>query len=170
MRIALGASGGMLFSDCLKRNISDILSSMVWHQFMRQVAHSTGLLFSRDMFKLPKGTAISRLVYLIGAFAGTGFYHAIVTIYATAFRAGLNPCGDLQFFVLQAFGMFMEGWAIDFVLWTGHGGNKTGWKYFGYLWFACWLGYSCLWYLEELRKAGLWDVDLKVLGYFGFSL
>ncbi|EHL00840.1 hypothetical protein M7I_3231 [Glarea lozoyensis 74030] len=143
---------------------------MVWHQFMRQVAHSGGLLLSRDMFKLPKGSSISRLVYLVGAFASTGFYHTIVTVYATAFRAGLNPCGDLQFFVLQAVGMFMEGWAIDFVLWSGHGGNKTGWKYFGYLWWASWLGYSCLWYLEELRKAGLWDVDLKVLGYFGFTL
>ncbi|KAH8669561.1 hypothetical protein BGZ60DRAFT_375949 [Tricladium varicosporioides] len=143
---------------------------MVWHQFMRQVAHSGGLLLSRDMLKLPKGTSIARFIYLVGAFASTGFYHTIVTVYATGFRAGLNPCGDLQFFVLQAFGMFMEGWMIDLAIWSGHASNKQGWKAFGYIWWACWLGYSQLWYLDELRKAGLWDVDLKVLGYFGFSL
>ena len=131
---------------------------------MRQVAHSGGLLVSRDLLKMPKGTFAARLTYLIAAFASTGFYHTIVNVYATGFRAW-NPCGDMEFFVLQGVGVFVEGLLIDLVLKSGHGGNKRAWRYFGYVWWACWLGYSQLWYVEQLRQAGLWDVDLKLLKY-----
>lgn len=144
---------------------------MVWHQFMRQIAHSGGLLLSRDLFALPKGTFLGRLLYLVGGFASPGLYHTMVAVFATGFRAGWNPCGDLECFVLQAIGILVECWAIDVVKWSGHGRNTTGWRVFVYLWCACWLGYSQLRYVDGLREARLWDVDLRVLCYLpGVSL
>ena len=128
-----------------------------------QVAHSGGLLVSRDLLRLRKGSFAARFTYLIAAFASTGFYHTMVNIYATNFRSW-NPCGDMEYFVLQGMGVFVEGLVIDQALRWGFGKNKA-WKYVGYLWWACWLGNMQLWYVERLRQDGLWDVDTKILQY-----
>jgi hypothetical protein len=138
---------------------------MVFHKFMRGLAHAGGLLLSRDIVAFPKGSFPARSLYLLGGFLTPGLYHTMVSIYATGFRAGVNPCGDLLCFVLQAVGVLVEGWAIDAVKCSGHGGNTRAWKLFGYIWCACFLGYSQLGYIDGLTKAGLWDVDLRVLSY-----
>lgn len=137
--------------------------SMVWHQFMRQVAHPGGLLLSRDILRLRKGSFAARGTYLVAAFASTGFYHTIVNIYASGGR-GLNPCGDMEFFVSQGVIVFLEGMLIDLVVSSGHASSKR-WKILGYIWCFCCVSYSQLWYVENLRQAGLWDVNIKFLKY-----
>jgi len=137
---------------------------------MREVARSGGIALSRNIYPFPKGSKIGTFLYLVGGFATTGVYHAIVSMYATGFRGGLNPCKDMEGFIAQAFAMFVERLAIDLVKKSGHASNVTGWKMFGFIWTACWLGYSQIWWVEGLTRAGLWNVDLKVLGYLGYSM
>lgn len=108
---------------------------------------------------------MARGAYLFGAFAATGFYHSIVSIHASGW-VGWNPVGDMAFFLLQGATVFVEGLAVDLVVKSGHHKNKNAWKVLGYISTACVLGYAHLWWLEGLRQAGVWQVDLKILKYF----
>jgi len=135
---------------------------------MRQVAADGGKLVA-SICPFPKRSAGSRLFYLIGAFATTGLYHNIVNVFATGFRAGLHPCGDMAF-VLMAFAIFIEHYAIDFVKKSGHTSNVAGWKAFGYLWTAAAIGWVEIGWVDGLAKAGVWEVDLKLLGGAGYSM
>ncbi|KAK5096983.1 hypothetical protein LTR24_002424 [Lithohypha guttulata] len=141
---------------------------LVWHQLMRQVADGGGSLMAM-VIPFPKRSALGSLMYLVGAFATTGLYHNIVNIFATGFRAGLHPCGDMAF-VQQAFAIFVERYAVDLVKKSGHASNVTGWKIFGYIWTAAAIGFTEIGWVEGLTRAGIWNVDLKVLGYVGFSM
>jgi hypothetical protein len=135
---------------------------------MRQVADGGGSLIAM-VIPFPKRSALGSLCYLIGAFATTGLYHNIVNVFATGFRAGLQPCSDLGF-VQMAVPILMERYAIDFVKKSGHASNVAGWKMFGYLWTAVAIGFIEIRWVEGLVGVGIWEVDLKVLGYAGFSM
>ena len=41
---------------------------------------------------------------------------------------------------------------------------------FGYLWTAVAIGFIEIRWVEGLVGVGIWEVDLKVLGYAGFSM
>ncbi len=116
-----------------------------------------------------KGSPWSRLFYLIGAFATTGLYHNIVNVFATGFREGLHPCGDMAF-IYMAFAIFIEHYAIQFVKQSGHASNVAGWKMFGYLWTAAAIGWVEIGWVDGLVKMGVWDTDLKLLKYAGYSM
>lgn len=135
---------------------------------MRQVAEDGGKTLA-SVCPFPKRSAASKLFYLVGAFATTGLYHNIVNVFATGFRAGLHPCGDMAF-ILMGILVFIESYAIKFVKQSGHASNTEGWKVFGYLWTAAAIGWVEIGWVDGLAKAGVWDVDLKLLGFAGYSL
>lgn len=135
---------------------------------MRQVAEDGGKMLA-SICPFPKRSAASKLFYLVGAFATTGFYHNIVNVFATGFRAGLHPCGDMAFIWMGVL-VFIESYAIKLVKQSGHASNTAGWKMFGYLWTAAAIGWVEIGWVDGLAKAGIWDVDLKLLSYAGYSL
>ena len=47
---------------------------------MRQIAHSGGLVVSRDLLKISKGAFAARLTHLITALASTGLYNTILNV------------------------------------------------------------------------------------------
>lgn len=147
---------------------SDTLHSKVWHQLMRQVAEDGGKLVA-SICPFPKRSPASKLFYLVGAFATTGLYHNIVNVFATGFRAGLHPCGDMAF-ILMALMVFIESYAIKFVKDSGHASNVAGWKLFGYVWTAVAIGWVEIGWVDGLAKAGIWEVDFKLLNFAGYTL
>ena len=137
---------------------------LVWHPYMRQVAMAGGKGLSGGLLNLLKGTQAARLMYLVGAFGATGLYHNLVDVWAANFLRP-DPIGDMQFFVSQGVMIWIEGLVLNYA--QKRWGLKFNlfWRCVGYVWFVTWIGASQIHYMENMRRHGFWEKDLKLLKY-----
>ena len=131
---------------------------------MRQVAQAGGNVLAKGLLNLPKGTQAFRLAYLVGAFGATGLYHTLVDVWAAGF-AGLDPIGDMRFFVGQGAMIWLEGLVVNYARKRWNLRFNLFWRCVGYVWFFVWIGASQIHYMENMRRYGLWEKELKVLKY-----
>ncbi len=140
------------------------MNRKVWHQRNRQLLSEPTRFIAHNLLRLPTGqrSELSRCVTIILVFLLSGFLHFTIDI-----AAGI-PCresGAIRFFLVQAVGIIVEDYFIDFLARLRPRSHKrkatanvaTYDRIAGYVWVLLWLSWTVpgwLYPISQRAKGG----------------